>query len=85
MISVCIATHNAEKYILEQLGSILSQLSTNDEVIISDDGSKDGTLKLIESLRDDRIRILHYEQKVNYSKKNYHLIITLHLIFTMLC
>lgn len=69
MISVCIATHNAEKYILEQLGSILPQLSANDEVIISDDGSKDGTVSLIESLHDDRIRILHYEQKVNYSKK----------------
>lgn len=54
---------------MEQLGSILPQLSANDEVIISDDGSKDGTVSLIESLHDDRIRILHYEQKVNYSKK----------------
>lgn len=38
MISVCIATYNGEKYIKEQLQSILPQLSENDEVIISDDG-----------------------------------------------
>jgi len=38
MISVCIATYNGEKYIKEQLQSILPQLSENEEVIISDDG-----------------------------------------------
>ena len=70
MISVCIATHNAEKFILEQLGSILPQLSAGDEVIVSDDGSKDSTISLIESLHDDRIRILHYVQRHDYSKKH---------------
>ena len=59
MISVCIATYNGEKYIREQLDSILKQLGENDEVIISDDGSKDNTLDIIESLNDNRIIILH--------------------------
>ena len=37
MNSICIATYNGEKYIEEQLHSILSQISEDDEVIISDD------------------------------------------------
>ena len=44
MITVCIATYNGEKYIGEQLASILPQLSDEDEVIVSDDGSIDNTL-----------------------------------------
>jgi len=58
MISVCIATYNGEKYIREQLKSILCQLSEFDEVIVSDDSSTDTTLEIVESLKDDRIKIL---------------------------
>lgn len=47
MISVCMATYNGEKYIREQIDSILSQLSENDELVISDDGSTDDTRKII--------------------------------------
>lgn len=57
MISVCIATYNGEKYIGQQLNSILSQLTDKDEVIISDDNSDDGTISLIKSLNDNRIKI----------------------------
>ncbi len=56
-ISVCMATYNGEKYIKEQLASILSQISENDEIIISDDSSIDNTLKIIESINDSRIKI----------------------------
>ena len=38
-VSVAIATYNGEKYIREQLTSIINQLSEDDEVIISDDNS----------------------------------------------
>lgn len=47
VISVCIATYNGASYILLQLQSILSQLGLDDEVIVSDDGSTDGTLDVI--------------------------------------
>ena len=47
MITVCMATYNGEKYIEEQLESVLMQLHSNDEVIISDDGSGDSTVDLI--------------------------------------
>jgi len=39
MISVCMATYNGEKYLKEQVDSILAQLGPNDELIVSDDGS----------------------------------------------
>ena len=61
MISVCIATYNGEKFILEQVESILSQLSENDEIIISDDGSKDDTLKILTNIGDERIKV--YDNK----------------------
>lgn len=56
MISVCMATYNGEKYIREQMDSILKQLGVDDEVIISDDGSTDETKAIIESIEDNRIR-----------------------------
>ena len=57
MISVCIATYNGEKYIKEQLDSIIPQLGHEDEIVISDDGSSDSTLDIINSINDERIRI----------------------------
>ena len=56
-ISVCMATYNGEKYIKEQLDSILSQLGENDEVIISDDSSSDRTIENINAFNDKRIKI----------------------------
>ena len=49
-ISVAIATYNGEKYIKEQLRSILAQTVQPDEIIISDDGSTDGTIGVIKSI-----------------------------------
>lgn len=57
MISVCIAIYNGERYIEEQLSSILNQLSSEDEIIISDDNSDDNSLSIIKSYQDPRIKI----------------------------
>ena len=61
MISVCMASYNGEKYIKEQIYSILSQLGQDDELVISDDGSKDNTLVFLASLHDERIKIIKNE------------------------
>lgn len=66
MISVCLATYNGEKYIEEQIRSILPQLSDCDEIVVSDDMSTDKTLEIIKSIKDDRIKII-----VNKAKQEY--------------
>ena len=62
MISVCIATYNGGKYIHKQIESILLQLSFNDEIIISDNGSTDETIEIISAFNDVRIKIFHKEK-----------------------
>ena len=65
MVSVCIATYNGAKYLKEQLESILCQLTESDEVVVSDDGSCDGTVELIRNYKDSRIHFsLMNEEKV---------------------
>ena len=51
------ATYNGQKYIKEQIDSILSQLSADDELVVSDDHSTDGTVDVIRSFGDSRIRL----------------------------
>ena len=62
-ISVCIATFNGEKFIQEQIQSILPQLGEDDEIVVSDDGSTDRTMEILELFKDKRIRLLVNEGK----------------------
>lgn len=57
------ATYNGEKYIKEQIDSILIQLGKGDELIISDDGSYDNTCSIIESYVDKRIKLFYNNGK----------------------
>mgnify|MGYP002514878119 CR=1 FL=1 len=60
------ATYNGEKYIREQLETILNQTVPVDEAIVSDDGSKDSTLDIVRSLGDPRIQIITGNPKPGY-------------------
>ena len=66
-ISVCLASYNGEKYIKEQLQSILPQLDENDEIIISDDHSTDHTIEIIKNFKDPRIKIFMNSLVKGYS------------------
>ncbi|HEP1839289.1 TPA: glycosyltransferase [Streptococcus suis] len=54
------AVYNGEKFLIEQLDSIIPQLSENDEIVISYDQSTDGTLALVTeySQKDSRIKLI---------------------------
>lgn len=69
MISVVIASYNGEKYIKRQIESILSQISMDDEIIVSDDGSTDNTVGIVKDMMitDPRI-ILINGPKAGYNK-----------------
>lgn len=58
MISVCMTTCNGEQYVQAQIESILSQISDQDELVISDDGSTDRTFELVSQFADVRIVLL---------------------------
>lgn len=64
-ISVAMITYQGEKYIKEQLDSILVCLGKEDEIVISDDGSKDGTLAILKEyqMQDGRIRVIDGPRK----------------------
>ncbi|MBR5015806.1 MAG: glycosyltransferase family 2 protein [Clostridia bacterium] len=55
-VSVAMAAYNGEKYIEQQLESILTQLRADDEVIVSDDNPAGGTKEAVDRLGDPRIR-----------------------------
>lgn len=55
-ISVCMSTYNGEKYIQQQMYSILHQTRRPDEVIICDDASGDSTAEIIQRfIQDNRL------------------------------
>jgi glycosyltransferase involved in cell wall biosynthesis len=58
-VSVAMATYNGEKYLEQQIDSILMQLGSDDELIISDDHSSDQTLAIIERYikNDHRVKL----------------------------
>ena len=59
MVSVLVTAYNREAYIAEALESVLAQTMEDFELIVSDDGSTDGTVAIAEEYarRDPRIRV----------------------------
>lgn len=64
MISVCLPLYNGERFVGEQIQSILAQLSPEDELIISDDASTDRSVEVVQNLQDSRIRLLVHSQRL---------------------
>ena len=63
-VSVIMATWNGERHIRASIDSILSQTFMDFELIVGDDGSTDGTLAILESYADPRLRILRNERNI---------------------
>lgn len=47
-VAILISTYNGEKYLKEQMDSLLNQTYKNIDIYIRDDSSTDGTIKIIE-------------------------------------
>ena len=68
-ISVIMPTYNTELSILkEAVESILTQTVPDFEFIIIDDGSANGSDEYLNSLRDERIRIIRNPQNIGITK-----------------
>lgn len=57
-VSVVMATYNGKSYLTEQLSSVLAEMLPDDELIIIDDASQDGTLELLDSLKLPAVRVV---------------------------
>lgn len=78
MISIALASFNGEKYISEQLDSILSQTIQDFEVVICDDCSNDSTWIILREYakKDKRIKIYRNSENIGF-KKNFEKAISL--------
>lgn len=73
-VAVCMATYNGEKYLSEQIDSILAQTYHDFDLLISDDFSKDGTCKIIEQYNDGRVKLIN-QNNVNIGyRENFKLL-----------
>jgi glycosyltransferase involved in cell wall biosynthesis len=52
-VSVVVATFNGEKFLTEQLRSIIGQSRLPEEIVITDDGSTDATLDIVQRVKAD--------------------------------
>lgn len=57
-VSVVMSVYNGERYVREAVDSILNQTFEDFEFIIIDDGSTDGTLTILQSYDDIRLRLV---------------------------
>src|SRR6266851_5156683 len=58
LVSICIPTSNGARWIGECLTSALAQSYQPIEILVVDDGSTDGTVELVQSLKDERTRVI---------------------------
>ena len=64
LVSVCIPTFNAAKWILDCLNSALGQSYRPLEILVVDDASTDNTVDLLRSIKDERIRLVVNERNL---------------------
>jgi len=69
-ISVALCTYNGERYIREQLGSILQQSHKVDEIIICDDVSSDNTITIVEEYANKYPGIFNIYRNENNLRSN---------------
>lgn len=72
MISIAMATYNGEKYLREQINSILNQTIQDFELMICDDCSSDNTWNILLEYQsqDKRIKCFRNEENLGF-KKNF--------------
>lgn len=58
-ISIIIPTYNAEKHIKKCIDNLLTQSYKNFEIVVVNDASTDDTLSIIESIKDDKVKIIN--------------------------
>ena len=69
-----LATYNGELYLEQQIDSILNQDYPNLRLLVSDDGSSDGTVTLLKQYAarfPDRVHLLEESRRTGHPKRNF--------------
>ena len=84
-IQILLATYNGEKFLREQIDSILNQEYKLWELLIHDDGSVDNTISILNEYQNNypkKIKTSYKRYVENQFRKNFDLIgIPIHLSF----
>ena len=69
-VSIVLGTYNGEKFLKEQLDSIINQTYTNMEIVVTDDASTDGTKNILDDYakKDNRIKIYFNDKNIGLIK-----------------
>ncbi len=63
LVSVLLPVYNGKKYLRAAIDSILDQTYRNFELLIINDGSKDGSAEIANAYTDARVRVYHQENR----------------------
>lgn len=65
LLSIVIPVYDGMPYLQETLDSALGQLTSDMEVIVRNNGSKDGTVAYLDSIQDARVKVVHSDHTVS--------------------
>lgn len=70
LVSIALCTYNGERFLAQQLDSLLAQTYSNLEIVVSDDRSTDDTLTILDeySRRDRRIKVIAHAENVGLTR-----------------
>ena len=69
--SIVIPLYNKQSHVKETIQTVLAQTFQDFEIVVVNDGSKDDSVKIVEAIQDDRIRLIHQEnQGVSVARNN---------------
>ncbi|MGB9716145.1 MAG: glycosyltransferase family 2 protein [Thermodesulfovibrionales bacterium] len=63
LVSIIMPLYNKRPYVRRALESVQQQTFTNWELIVVDDGSTDGGADIVKGINDNRIQVIHQENK----------------------
>lgn len=75
-IIVLLSTYNGEKYLAQQLASLLAQKDVEVEILVRDDGSQDGTVALLDKWEKNGLLKWYTSDNLGPGKSFMHLLAT---------
>ncbi|TKO53063.1 glycosyltransferase [Enterococcus faecium] len=73
-VTILMSTYNGEKYLKDQLNSLINQIGVNISVLVRDDGSTDSTCEILEEYRNRMVLTWYSGENIGSARSFLHLI-----------